>query len=309
MLAVAVMAGVASLVGVSSASPRSGDPLACFAAPEVSGDEGVSAAGFPGDALNFSDATPPPLIADDAEPAVPGSAGDDASPIVAQLAQASPRTSEAADEIQEYDPWLSFNEPMFTFNRQLDRFVVKPIARVWDKILPDPIKQSLANMLDNLAMPKRLVNKLAQGRFTTASLEVARFLVNTTIGFAGFVDIAKELGMEQVNADTGQTFGVYGAGPGPYLILPFLPPLTVRDGIGRAIDGALDPLSYVLPFAATAGMKGGEIVNDRSLNLELFENVEETVLDLYSAVRNAYLQRRQRVIENAVKDRDMWGGR
>jgi phospholipid-binding lipoprotein MlaA len=115
--------------------------------------------------------------------------------------------------------------------------------------------------------------------------------------------------MEQVDADTGQTFGVYGAGPGPYLILPFLPPLSVRDGIGRAIDGALDPLSYVLPFAATAGMKGGQIVNDRSLNLELFENVEETVLDLYSSVRNAYLQRRHRVIEDAVKDRDMWGGR
>jgi phospholipid-binding lipoprotein MlaA len=102
--------------------------------------------------------------------------------------------------------------------------------------------------------------------------------------------------------DTGQTLGVYGVGPGPYLVLPFLPPLTVRDGIGFGVDAALDPLLYVSPFAASAGRSGGTIVNDRALNLERFESVEEATLDLYSAVRNAYLSRRQQAIADAIAE-------
>ncbi|HYB43933.1 MAG TPA: MlaA family lipoprotein, partial [Candidatus Methylomirabilis sp.] len=85
--------------------------------------------------------------------------------------------------------------------------------------------------------------------------------------------------------------------PGPFLILPFLPPLTVRDGIGYAADGAMDPLTYVLPFIwDRLGMKLGDTVNERSLNLDLFQGFEETTVDLYSAVRNGYLQRRHFLI-------------
>jgi phospholipid-binding lipoprotein MlaA len=91
--------------------------------------------------------------------------------------------------------------------------------------------------------------------------------------------------------------GYYGMGPGPYLILPFLPPLTVRDGFGFAADGAMQPLTYVAPTEATVGMRGGQIVNDRSQNLETFEEFERATFDLYSATRNAYLQRRKRLIE------------
>ncbi len=98
-------------------------------------------------------------------------------------------------------------------------------------------------------------------------------------------------------------FGVYGAGPGPYLNLPFLHPLTVRDGIGFGVDSALDPFNYVIfPFAARAAIGAGQRLNDRALNLELFENVEEAVLDLYSAVRNGYLQRRHKTIQDAIRD-------
>lgn len=200
-------------------------------------------------------------------------------------------------EIEEYDPWEPFNEAMFSFNRQFDRFVLKPLATVWDKIVPDPVQTSLRNALDNAAMPRRLVNNLLQRKVEGAGREAGRFLVNSTIGVAGFFDVAKSVGLEKSEADTGQTLGVYGSGPGPYLVLPFLPPLTVRDGIGAVADAALDPLWYVAPVAAPSGMKGGKIVNDRSLNLELYENVEESVVDLYSAVRNAYLQRRQQAIQ------------
>lgn len=222
--------------------------------------------------------------------------------VAVALAEQSARAGAEAQEIAEYDPWMPFNEATFGFNRQLDRFVIKPAATAWDWILPDPIQQSLSRAFDNLAMPRRFLNKLFQLRLKAAGLELTRFLVNTTLGFAGFFDVAKEIGIEKKDADTGQTFGVYGSGPGPYLVLPFLPPLTVRDGVGSVFDIAMAPLNYVLPFAALAGMGGGNIINERSLNLELYETVELTVVDLYSAVRNAYLQRRHRLIQDGIQD-------
>ena len=202
------------------------------------------------------------------------------------------------EDVEEYDPWEPYNEAMFSFNHDVfDRYLLKPVATAWDKILPDLVHQGLSNAFDNLGMPRRVVNNLLQLKFKRAGFELTRFLLNTTIGVAGLFDIGKEAGIEKYDEDTGQTLGVYGVGPGPYLILPLLTPLTVRDGVGYVFDMALDPLNYVLPFAATAGKAAGNTVNDRSLNLELFQSVEENTLDLYSAVRNAYLQRRQRAIQ------------
>jgi phospholipid-binding lipoprotein MlaA len=215
-----------------------------------------------------------------------------------ELAQASPRDEEGFDEeVTEYDPWESFNRKMFNFNQKLDRFVLKPVAKVWNFVVPDLAQQSLANAFDNIAMPRRLVNSLFQLKMEGAGRELARFFLNISMGVVGFFDVATELGVPRSDEDTGQTLGYYGVGPGPYLVLPFLPPLTVRDGFGYAADGAMQPISYVAPFAATAGMRGGQVVNDRSLNLETFEEFQQMTFDLYSAVRNAYLQRRQRMIE------------
>jgi len=201
------------------------------------------------------------------------------------------------EEVEEYDPWEPYNETMFSFNhRVVDRYLLKPVATAWDKALPDLVQRGLSNAFDNLGMPRRVVNNLLQLKFKRAGYELTRFILNTTIGVAGLFDIAKEGGIDKSDEDTGQTLGVYGVSPGPYLILPVLPPLTVRDGVGFVVDMALDPLNYVLPFAATAGKTVGNTVNDRSLNLELFQSVEENTLDLYSAVRNAYLQRRLKAI-------------
>jgi len=200
--------------------------------------------------------------------------------------------------IEEHDPWEPYNEAMFGFNHKVfDRYLLKPVATAWDTVVPDPFQRSLKNAFENLAMPRRLVNSLLQLKFKGAGYEVIRFVLNSTIGVAGLFDIATEGGIPKSDEDTGQTLGVYGVGPGPYLILPILPPLTVRDGFGYAVDAALDPLNYVIPFAATAGKTAGNTVNDRSLNLEFFESVEENTVDLYSAVRNAYLQRRQNAIQ------------
>jgi phospholipid-binding lipoprotein MlaA len=215
-----------------------------------------------------------------------------------ELAQALPRDKEEfEDEITEYDPWEGFNRAMFSFNRQLDRFVLKPVAKVWDFAVPDLAQQSLANAFDNIAMPRRFINSLLQLKVEGAGRELARFFLNISMGVGGFFDVATELGIPRSEEDTGQTLGYYGAGPGPYLVLPFLPPLTVRDGVGFAADAAMQPIGYVAPLAASAGMRGGQLVNERALNLETFEEFEKATFDLYSAVRNAYLQRRQRLIE------------
>jgi len=205
----------------------------------------------------------------------------------------------------DYDPWERFNEKTFWFNHDvLDRYALKPVATVWAKI-PDPARQGLANAFHNLAMPDRLVNEVLQARFQEAGSEVARFLLNTTVGVAGFVDVASRAGLEESDADAGQTLGVYGAGPGPYLVLPLLPPLTVRDGIGYAVDSFLDPLSwFVTPFAADFGRAAGKTVNERAANLKVYQDVEDASLDLYAAVRNGYLQRRQKSIEDAIRQRD-----
>jgi phospholipid-binding lipoprotein MlaA len=209
-----------------------------------------------------------------------------------EIAQAA-----VSDEI-ESDPWEGFNETMFNFNREiLDRYVLKPAATAWDFVLPDPVQRGFHNFFDNLAVVRRVVNNALQLKFQGAGKEVARFTINSTVGLAGFFDIAKDgFGIEQSDEDTGQTFGVWGAGPGPYLVLPFLPPLTIRDGIGFVFDAAMTPYIYFIPWYAPFAGKTIDIVNERSLNLDRFERVAETTIDLYSAVRNAYLQRRAAAI-------------
>lgn len=217
---------------------------------------------------------------------------------VTELAQAAPLEDDNFDEeFLEYDPWERFNRTMFNFNQRVDRYVLKPVARVWNFVVPDLVQQSLSNAFDNVAMPRRLINNLLQLKAEGAGRELARFFINISMGVGGFFDAATELGIRRSDEDTGQTLGYYGVGPGPYLVLPLLPPLTVRDGFGFAADAAMQPLGYVAPFEASVGMRGGQVINDRSLNLETFEEFEQATFDLYTAVRNAYLQRRQRLIE------------
>lgn len=205
----------------------------------------------------------------------------------------------AAGEDFDEDPWEGFNEKMFWFNREvLDRYVLKPVATAWDFILPDPVQRGVHNFFDNLAVVRRVVNNGLQAKPMGAATELARFTINSTIGLVGFFDVAKDaFGIEQRDEDTGQTFGVWGAGPGPYLVLPLLPPLTVRDGIGYAFDAAMTPYTYFIPWWGTVAATGTSTVNERSLNLDRFERVAESTVDLYGAVRNGYLQRRAAAIK------------
>jgi phospholipid-binding lipoprotein MlaA len=211
----------------------------------------------------------------------------------------APMAATAPGEDFEEDPWEGFNEKMFIFNREvLDRYILKPVATAWDFIFPDPVQRGVHNFFDNLAVVRRVVNNTLQLKLTGASTELARFTINSTVGLVGFFDVAKDaFGIEQKDEDTGQTFGVWGMGPGPYLILPFLPPLTVRDGIGYAFDAAMTPYTYFIPWWGTVAGTATNTVNERSLNLDRFERVAESTVDLYGAVRNGYLQRRAAAIK------------
>jgi phospholipid-binding lipoprotein MlaA len=212
----------------------------------------------------------------------------------------------SASEGMDYDPWESFNDKTFYFNFNIaDHYAIKPAAKVWAKTFPEKLRQSLANAFYNLAMPRRFVNKVLQGRVASAGIELTRFVVNTTVGFAGFFDPASRLGLEKSDADSGETFALYGAKPGPYLVLPLLPPLDVRDAFGFAADSFMDPLSwFITPIGADFGRAAAQRINERADNMKLYDSVEDTSLDLYAAVRNGYLQRRRKAIQDAIIDRD-----
>ena len=235
-------------------------------------------------------------------------AGDNARAWVAALSgpldpslRGTPDAVPPDPDVEEYDPWEKFNEKMFSFNYNLDKHVLKPVAKGYNVVMPDILQTMIDNAFTNLRMPARFVNKVLQWKLVDASKEMGRFLINSTLGVAGLFDIARqEMGLERQKADLGQTLGIWGVAPGPYLVLPLLPPLTVRDGIGFAADGAMNPLYYYIPFWFDAfGMRVGDAVNDRSLNLDLFQGIEESTVDLYSSVRNGYLQRRNRLIKDS----------
>jgi len=195
--------------------------------------------------------------------------------------------------------------------------VLKPVAKGYDFIMPNAAQIGISNFFYNLRFPPQFLNNIFQGKAKGAGIEVGRFLVNSTVGIGGFFDVAQHLDFKTSEEDTGQTLGFYGMPPGPYLVLPFLQPFSVRDFVGFLGDIALNPINWlVVPIIEVEGIPSvidhadrmtstliqlgarvGEIVNERSLNLEKFQGVEEATLDLYTAVRNAYLQKRARAIQ------------
>jgi phospholipid-binding lipoprotein MlaA len=216
----------------------------------------------------------------------------------------------------EYDPWEPMNTNIFEFNRKLDRFVLKPIAKGYNFVMPDLVQVGISNIFYNLRFAPRFFNNVFQGKVKGAGIEVGRFVINSTVGVAGFFDIAKHVNLVTPEEDLGQTLGFYGVKPGPYLILPFLQPFTVRDFFGYVGDIFLNPINWlVVPIIEVEGVPSvidhedrtttsiiqlgarvGEIVNERSRNLETYQGIEEATLDLYTAVRNAYLQKRTQAI-------------
>lgn len=220
--------------------------------------------------------------------------------LVALLVLVAGGVARAADDDagQEPDPWESFNRSMFTFNDKMDQWVLEPVAHGYDVVVPDPVERSVSNFFQNLRVPVNMMNGFLQGKPANGASDLTRFVVNTTIGVAGFFDFATRFGFERHDEDFGQTLAVWGVPSGPYVVWPVYGPSTVRDTGGGAVDAAMMIMPFFLESYVTIGARVFEVVNARSLVREDVENARSAALDFYTFVRNAYLQRRAILIRD-----------
>ena len=209
-------------------------------------------------------------------------------------------------ELDPRDPWEGFNRGVYGFNETVDVYVAQPVARAYVKVLHQEIRSRVGNFFSNVQDIFIGVNNFLQGKFEEGVNDWARFTFNTTFGLLGIHDVASEMGLEKHNEDFGQTFGRYGAPPGPYLILPFLGSSTVRDGAGTAIDWTVAPLTEVRPIALRNTLFGLYLVNTRADLLEAGRILEEAALDKYVFQRDAYLQRRRSLIYDGSPPREKY---
>lgn len=218
---------------------------------------------------------------------------------------------EALEESEEEapliaDPLAPINKAMYHVNDKLYFWLLKPVTQVYSHTMPEPFRVVFSNAFDNLWAPSRILNNLFQLRFKAAGNEFIRFIFNTIAGIGGLGDVAAPaLGIKKQDADFGQTLGHYGIGHGFYLVLPFYGPSSVRDGVGLAADRFMYPLSYIsssdLTFGEAAGIYAGEKVNDTSFHIGEYESFKESAIDPYIAMRDAFVQYRQKKVEDSKK--------
>jgi phospholipid-binding lipoprotein MlaA len=202
------------------------------------------------------------------------------------------------------DPWEGVNRGVYRFNETFDEWLAKPVARTYVKVLHEEIRSRIANFFSNLGDPLIGANNFLQGKFTDGVNDWARFAFNSTFGLLGIHDVASEWGFEKHNEDFGQTFGRWGAGTGPYLILPLLGSSTVRDGLGTGADMVLDPMGEIRPINLRNSLIVVRATNLRADFLEASRILEEAALDKYVFQRDAYLQRRRSLVYDGRPPRE-----
>lgn len=191
------------------------------------------------------------------------------------------------------DPLEHFNRAMFSFNDAVDQAALKPAATVYRRVLPSFVQTGVGNFFGNLSDVWTAVNNLMQGKLEDGMIDVMRFAVNSTLGFAGLLDIGTEAGLTRHKEDFGQTLGKWGVGSGPYVVLPLLGSSTVRDTFALPVDFAGDPWSYKYPVRWRNVGSVVRVVDARAAVLDASKFIEEAAIDRYEFVRDAYLQRRQ----------------
>lgn len=199
------------------------------------------------------------------------------------------------------DPLEGFNRSMYTFNDTVDRAVLKPVAQGYVNVVPSPVRSCVRNMFHNVGDVMSAINSFLQNRAPDGINTTFRVLFNTTMGVFGCFDLATQNGLPRNKADFGQTMGVWGVGSGPYLVLPFLGPSTVRDAGGTAVDFFADPVavSNIDNVPLRNSIYGLRIVNARANLLEVGNLLDQVALDPYTFTRDAYLQRRASLIRGA----------
>lgn len=205
----------------------------------------------------------------------------------------------ATETGEVYDPGETVNRGVFAANQVLDKGVLQPVARGYRSYLPQGVRQGVGNFAGNLQEPVVLANDLLQGNVTRAWTTARRFAVNTTIGVVGLIDVAEDWDLPGHRADFGQTFGVWGIGPGPAVQLPLLGPSNARDATGTMIGFLANPLSFIPGDAvATASLAGtgARVVDGRAELLDATDALEAESLDYYAALRSAQAQQRARLV-------------
>lgn len=215
----------------------------------------------------------------------------------------TPKEPAAKAEFElDNDPIEPFNRAMFAFNKQIDGMFLRPAAVIYSEALPEPVQIGIHNFLSNLRSPVVFANDVLQGEMDRAGNTAGRFAINTTVGVLGVWDAAAYMGIEGHSEDFGQTFAVWGADEGFYIVLPFLGPSNPRDALGLVTEYFLDPFNIIArneeveELILVRSIVTG--VDFRARNLETIDELERTSLDYYVAIRSLYRQRRAEEISN-----------
>jgi phospholipid-binding lipoprotein MlaA len=202
------------------------------------------------------------------------------------------------------DPYEGFNRAMFSFNDGLDKAVLKPVATAYHDVLPGPLRTMVRNFFSNISDIFIGVNNMLQGKPRDGLSDWARVLWNTTLGLGGINDVASEMGLEKHNEDFGQTFAKWGAGSGPYLVLPFFGPSDGRDAVGLGFDLFTSPIANYHDVPVRNSLTALRVVSERSDLLEASTILQQAALDKYSFTRDFYLQRRKSLIYDGNPPRE-----
>jgi phospholipid-binding lipoprotein MlaA len=196
------------------------------------------------------------------------------------------------------DPWERWNRGVYKFNDAIDRGVAKPVARTYLRVVPHPIRKGVTNFFSNLEMTTVMVNDALQGKLRAAATDLGRFLLNSTVGVAGLLDPATQIGMAHNDEDFGQTLGRWGVHPGPFLELPLLGPSDLRDGPALLVDTYTNPRYYLVKNTYVKyGMYGINFI-DRRANLLYLDPTLQAAFDPYVFVRDAYIARRAYLVSD-----------
>lgn len=202
------------------------------------------------------------------------------------------------------DPLESINRGVYKFNDVTDRAVFKPVATAYKTVAPTPIRTGVNNFFNNLGTLTNVLNNLLQFKLANAFSEAGRFVINSTFGIAGFIDVT---GMDKIpvhKEDFGQTLGYWGVGPGAYLVLPFAGPSSVRDTTGWIFDlSTTDPITYTHNIGEVRlhnQLRAAQFIDKRTELLDAKDLVDDASLDPYAFMRDAYLQRRASLVQDGL---------
>ncbi|AYC33159.1 VacJ family lipoprotein [Pseudomonas cavernae] len=216
------------------------------------------------------------------------------------LACASLASLPLAAQAAEEDPWEGFNRAIFRFNDTLDTYALKPLAQGYQAVTPQFVEDGVHNVFNNVGDVGNLANNLLQGKVHDAGVDTSRLIVNTTFGVLGFFDVGTRMGLARSDEDFGQTLGAWGLNSGPYLMLPFFGPSTLRDAPAMIPDSYLGPYPYIDHVPTRNVTRGVEVIDTRANLLSAEKMVSG---DKYVFIRNVYLQNREfKVQDGQVED-------